>query len=63
MRYRIVAWTFPEGMHVIITETDEFYTGVETNQHSFFVRTTDLKLDDLQHFLEDLYRQVSETTL
>ena len=62
MRYRIQIERLVIGYFVVVSTYDEPYRDRAKDVQHFTIPWDDLKVDDLQHVLEQIYRQVSETT-
>lgn len=62
MRYRIQIERLVLGYFVVIGVYDNDYTIKPKEVVHYTIPWADLKVDDIQHVLEQIYRQVSEQT-
>lgn len=62
MRYRIQIERLVIGYFVVISEYDDPHEVRVKNLTHFTIPWEDLKVDDLQHVLEAVYREVCEST-
>lgn len=62
MRYRILAYPLLGGFEVIISSYKDDDTEERLDLWHMTIPADELKVDDLQHFLEWVYRAVCEST-
>lgn len=62
MRYRISIYPILDAYQVIIAGYRDNETEERLDFWSLVIEPQDLKVDDLQHILENIYMRVSEST-
>jgi gamma-glutamylcysteine synthetase len=62
MRFKMHAYPFMGGYHVVITDYSESCSVFKGSVSSEFITQDDLKVDDMMHLLEVLHREVCATT-